>query len=73
MACVCAGLALGIALLGLPWSVTGVMLAGGAQYYEAQQRQLVAAFLQAYGDTLQAGRGTGTGTTHRAMACVLHA
>lgn len=40
-----AGLALGIALLGLPWRVHGVTLAGTADYYAAQQQQLVQGFL----------------------------
>lgn len=38
------GLALGAALLGLPWRVTGVCLAGPASYFQQQQEELTAAF-----------------------------
>ena len=40
----CAGLAIGIALLDLTWKVQGVMLAGSAEYYAVQQSNLVKAF-----------------------------
>ena len=40
----CAGLAIGIALLDLPWKVQGVMLAGSAEYYVQQQSELAEAF-----------------------------
>ncbi len=43
-----AGLALGAALFGLPWHVTGVMLAGPPAYYSEQQRSLTDAFVQHY-------------------------
>lgn len=43
-----AGLALGAALLGLDWSVTGIMLAGPADYYLQQQRALVEGFAQMF-------------------------
>ena len=39
-----AGLALGINLLGLPWSVHSIMLAGSVDYYTQQQRDLTKAF-----------------------------
>lgn len=39
-----AGLAIGIALLDLPWKVQGVMLAGSADYYVQQQSLLAEAF-----------------------------
>ena len=39
-----AGLALGVALLQLPWVVVGVMLAGTPSYYAQQQNDLTAAF-----------------------------
>lgn len=38
------GVALGAALLGLPWHVTGVCLAGPISYYQQQQEELTAAF-----------------------------
>lgn len=38
------GLALGIALLDLPWRVSSVMLAGSLEYYQQQQHDLLAAF-----------------------------
>ncbi|KAL4440249.1 hypothetical protein ABPG75_003250 [Micractinium tetrahymenae] len=38
------GLSLGAALLGLPWRVTGVCLAGPVDYYRQQQEELTAAF-----------------------------
>ena len=41
---VCAGLAIGVALLDLPWKVQGVMLAGSAEYYVQQQFKLAEAF-----------------------------
>ncbi|PRW39108.1 D-cysteine desulfhydrase mitochondrial [Chlorella sorokiniana] len=47
------GLALGATLLGLPWQVTGVMLADTQAYYEQQQRQLVADFCQDYRGALR--------------------
>ena len=48
-----AGLAIGIALLGLPWRVTGVMLAGTTDYYQQQARDLTQAFLTEHGAALQ--------------------
>ena len=39
-----AGLAIGIAILDLPWKVQGVMLAGSAKYYIQQQSKLAKAF-----------------------------
>jgi 1-aminocyclopropane-1-carboxylate deaminase/D-cysteine desulfhydrase-like pyridoxal-dependent ACC family enzyme len=44
-----AGLALGAALLGLPWTVTGVMLAAQPPYYQQQQQALTLAFCEAHG------------------------
>ncbi|GIL43850.1 hypothetical protein Vafri_1445 [Volvox africanus] len=46
------GLALGITLLGLPWTVHAVMLAGDLSYYKSQQEQLVRGFLEQYGEEL---------------------
>ncbi|GLI69952.1 hypothetical protein VaNZ11_014693 [Volvox africanus] len=46
------GLALGIALLGLPWTVNAVMLAGDLSYYKSQQEQLVRGFFEQYGEEL---------------------
>ncbi|GIL81921.1 hypothetical protein Vretifemale_10682, partial [Volvox reticuliferus] len=46
------GLALGIALLGLPWTVHGVMLAGDLSYYSSQQEQFIRGFLGWYGEEL---------------------
>lgn len=43
------GLALGVALLGLPWRIHGVMLAGTEEYYLQQQKDLTAAFLSNFG------------------------
>ncbi len=43
------GLALGVALKGLPWRVHGVMLAGTEEYYERQQAELTAAFHAEFG------------------------
>ena len=40
-----AGLALGVALLGLPWKIIGVMLAGKVEYYTQQQQALTEACL----------------------------
>ena len=40
----CAGLALGAALMQLPWRVHGICLAGDAEYYASQQYRLVQAF-----------------------------
>ncbi len=48
------GVALGIALLGLPWRVVGIMLAAKEQYYVDQQYKLVSEFLQQYGAELSA-------------------
>lgn len=48
------GVALGIALLGLPWRVVGIMLAAKEQYYVDQQHKLVSEFLQQYGAELSA-------------------
>ncbi|GLC43325.1 hypothetical protein PLESTM_001458900 [Pleodorina starrii] len=53
------GLALGIALLGLPWSVHAVTLAGDMSYYESQQEQLLRSFLERYGDELFGGSDGG--------------
>lgn len=41
---VCAGLALGAALCGLPWRVSGIMLAGSLDYYRQQQSTLIESF-----------------------------
>ncbi|KXZ44202.1 hypothetical protein GPECTOR_71g563 [Gonium pectorale] len=49
------GLALAVSLLGLPWSVHAVMLAGDEQYYNAQQQQLLAGFMDLYGAELYGG------------------
>jgi 1-aminocyclopropane-1-carboxylate deaminase/D-cysteine desulfhydrase-like pyridoxal-dependent ACC family enzyme len=46
------GVALGVALLGLPWRVVGVRLAGPEDQYRAQQERLVGEFLQEYGGRL---------------------
>ena len=43
-----AGLALGINLAGLPWTVCGVMLADTAAYYTDQQTGLTASFTAKY-------------------------
>ncbi|KAK9915841.1 hypothetical protein WJX75_005000 [Coccomyxa subellipsoidea] len=43
------GLALGVALLGLPWRIHGVMLAGTKEYYQQQQKDLTAASLSSFG------------------------
>lgn len=43
-----AGLALGVALMGLPWKVHGIMLAGSEEYYKRQQQDLTAAFTAAF-------------------------
>ena len=51
-----AGLAVGVALMHLPWKVHGVMLAGSEDYYNQQQQELIAAFNAAFG----AGVCTGT-------------
>lgn len=58
-----AGLALGIWLLGLPWRVAGIMLAGDLPYYTAQQDSLTRAFLEAYGEDLDLGLGGGLATS----------
>ena len=42
--CCCAGLAVGVELLQLPWTVVAVMLAGSRDYYQQQTQQLCAAF-----------------------------
>ena len=42
------GFALGVRLLGLPWQVQGIMLAGEASYYQEQQRQLTSGFMQEF-------------------------
>lgn len=47
-ACLPVGLALGAALLGLPWRLTGVMLAGSLEYHTQQQQDLVGGFLQRF-------------------------
>lgn len=46
-----AGLALGVALAGVPWHVHGVMLAGTPEYYHQQQERLTAAFSLAFPST----------------------
>ncbi|KAG2501838.1 hypothetical protein HYH03_000336 [Edaphochlamys debaryana] len=46
------GLALGVAVLGLPWTVLGIMLAGDLPYYQSQQEQLVRGFMDLYGREL---------------------
>ncbi len=51
----CTGLALGAALLRLPWRITGVMLAGGREYYEQQAAELAAAFQQQFDFALPDG------------------
>ncbi|GAQ82667.1 hypothetical protein KFL_001190100 [Klebsormidium nitens] len=38
------GMALGAALLGLPWTVSGIMLASGTDYYTCQQEHLLHEF-----------------------------
>ncbi|KAK9813945.1 hypothetical protein WJX73_005968 [Symbiochloris irregularis] len=43
------GVALGIALLQLPWKVVGVMLAGNEAYYRNQQQELITSFMLEYG------------------------
>lgn len=43
-----AGLAIGIELAQLPWTVHGVMLAGAQSYYEQQQTKLAASFAEKY-------------------------
>eukprot|EP00198_Chlamydomonas_reinhardtii_P000261 XP_001689596.1 predicted protein [Chlamydomonas reinhardtii] len=56
------GLAIGIALLGLPWTVVGIMLAGEESYYRSQAQQLLSSFLQRYGPELYGiGRAEATG------------
>jgi D-cysteine desulfhydrase len=54
-----AGVALGIALLGLPWKVSGIMLAGPLEmrlvYYRQQAKSLVSAFLAKEGIEGSAG------------------
>ena len=51
-----AGMALGAALMRLPWRLHGICLAGDAEYYAAQQRSLVEAFCRQYAsDTLHPG------------------
>jgi 1-aminocyclopropane-1-carboxylate deaminase/D-cysteine desulfhydrase-like pyridoxal-dependent ACC family enzyme len=42
-------MALGMALLELPWRATGVLLAATPAYYQQQQRDLVAAFCSEHG------------------------
>ncbi|KAL4427332.1 hypothetical protein ABPG77_003241 [Micractinium sp. CCAP 211/92] len=52
------GVALGAALLGLPWHVTGVCLAGPISYYQQQQEELTAAFCsQQWAPTGEAAAG----------------
>ena len=59
---IAAGLAIGIALLGLPWTVVGIMLAGEESYYRSQAQQLLSSFLQRYGPELYGiGRAEATG------------
>jgi 1-aminocyclopropane-1-carboxylate deaminase/D-cysteine desulfhydrase-like pyridoxal-dependent ACC family enzyme len=75
------GVALGAALLGLPWRVVGVMLAGQEAYYRQQQERLVAEFLaefegqlgpqQLAGLQLAAGGSAGSATAASAAAAAL--
>lgn len=48
------GLAIGAALLGVPWRIVGVMLAGERGYYEDQGDALAAAFQEQFGCYLTA-------------------
>lgn len=48
-----AGLALGIAMLGLPWKVVGVMLAGSAATYTDLENRLAEEFCTSFGCTFQ--------------------
>jgi hypothetical protein len=51
--CCCSpGIALAAALMQLPWRVSGVMLAGSAQYYREQTAGLRSAFAQQFGVAL---------------------
>ena len=43
------GMALGVALLQLPWRIVGVMLAGSRDYYQGQAASLAAAFQRQHG------------------------
>ena len=43
------GLAIGIALMELPWEVIGITLAGPASYYMQQEKDLSHAFASAFG------------------------
>ena len=45
-----AGLALGAALLQIPWRVHGVCLAGDIEYYASQQQTLVQSFCSQYAE-----------------------
>ncbi len=45
-----AGLALGIALMHLPWRVIGIILAGPESYYKQQQADLLHAFASSFGN-----------------------
>jgi D-cysteine desulfhydrase len=47
-------MALGVALCGLQWRITGVMLAGDTRYYEDQAAELATAFQQQYGGNVTA-------------------
>ena len=49
-----AGMALGVALCGLQWRITGVMLAGDRQYHEEQAADLVQAFQRVHGGSMTA-------------------
>ena len=49
-----AGMALGVALCGLQWRITGVMLAGDRKYYEDQAADLVKDFQGKFGGCMTA-------------------
>lgn len=67
-ACLPVGLALGAALLGLPWRVTGVMLAAPEDYYRQQQQSLTAAFCAEHAAILADGEGAAAGAAAAAEA-----
>ena len=46
---VLAGLAIGIALINLPWEVIGITLAGPTSYYVQQEKDLSCAFASSFG------------------------
>lgn len=55
---------MGIALLDLPWSVTGVMLADGQEYHTRQQHNLAQVFSA---DLLQGKRSSQCNISSRAV------